>query len=85
LGQAGTGSLIGETATLADTAYSLTAIALGDVEAAIIDRQLFHRVAQEYPDFRRAVVNAWAAKLGATMRDLEGARQMLNKIGRAHV
>lgn len=79
LGQAEAGSMLGETAMLGSARYSLTATAEGPVSAVRIDRELFHRVASEYPEFGRAVVEALSEKLGVSMRELEGVRGLLNK------
>ncbi len=79
VGQAEPGALLGELAMLGGSAYSLTATALEPVSAVRIDNALFVRVASEYPEFGRAVLDALSEKLGNSVRELDGVRNLLNK------
>ncbi len=79
VGQAEPGALLGELAMLGGSSYSLTATASSSVSAVRIDNALFQRVATEYPEFGRAVLDALSEKLGASMRELEGVRGLLTK------
>lgn len=79
LGRADPGALLGEVAMLAGSQYSLTATATEPVQAVRIDNELFKRVASEYPEFGRAVMEALSEKLGASVRELDGVRGMLTK------
>ena len=79
VGQAEPGSLLGELAMLGGSSYSLTAIATAPVSAVRIDNALFQRVATEYPEFGRAVLDALSEKLGTSMRELESVRGLLTK------
>jgi CRP/FNR family transcriptional regulator, cyclic AMP receptor protein len=79
VGQAEPGALLGELAMLAGSAYSLTATALEPVSAVRIDNALFLRVASEYPEFGRAVLDALSEKLGNSVRELDGVKNLLNK------
>ncbi len=79
VGQAEPGALLGELAMLGGSSYSLTATASSSVSAVRIDNALFQRVAIEYPEFGRAVLDALSEKLGASMRELEGVRGLLTK------
>ncbi len=74
----GEGALLGETAMIGNVAYSVTARARDQVTAARIDRLLFMRVASEYPDFARTVINALGAKLGDSVRDFDRVRHQLH-------
>jgi CRP-like cAMP-binding protein len=49
------------------------------VTAARISRTLFLRVAEEYPEFGRAVFRAMARKLDDSMRDLVDAQDLFKK------
>lgn len=79
LGLAEPGALLGELAMLGSSTYSLTATASEPVSAARIDHELFLRVASEYPEFGRAVMDALSEKLGASVRELDGVRGLLTK------
>jgi CRP-like cAMP-binding protein len=79
LGVAEPGALLGELAMLGGSTYSLTATAVEAVQAVRIDRDLFNRVATEYPEFGRAVLDALSEKLGASVRELDGVRGLLTK------
>ena len=75
IGTAGPGALLGEIAMIGNTAYSLTARASEPLSTARIERALFMRVAQEFPDFGAAVFNALARKLDLSVTDLDLARR----------
>ncbi|MFN4140994.1 cyclic nucleotide-binding domain-containing protein [Aestuariivirga sp.] len=75
IGTAGPGALLGEIAMIGNTAYSLTARASEPLSTARIERALFMRVAQEFPDFGAAVFNALARKLDLSVSDLDLARR----------
>jgi CRP-like cAMP-binding protein len=79
VGLAEPGAFLGELAMLGGSTYSLTATASEPLSAARIDNALFVRVASEYPEFGRAVLDALSEKLGASMRELEGVRGLLTK------
>jgi CRP-like cAMP-binding protein len=79
IGRAEPGSLLGETAMLGSSRYTVSAVAETQVLAARIDTGLFQRVAQEYPEFGNAVVKALSDRLGASIRELEEARHLLNR------
>jgi CRP/FNR family transcriptional regulator, cyclic AMP receptor protein len=70
IGEAGPGALIGEIAMIADRPYSITATARAAVQSVLIDRQLFMRVAEEYPEFGSRVYRAIAKRLDGSMADL---------------
>jgi CRP/FNR family transcriptional regulator, cyclic AMP receptor protein len=70
IGDAGPGALIGEIAMIADRPYSITATAATPVQSVLIDRQLFMRVAEEYPEFGARVYRAIAKRLEGSMADL---------------
>ena len=71
--------MLGEISMIGDIPYSLTARASEPLQAARIDRSLFMRVAQEYPDFGAAVFGALARRLDVSMGDLDTARQAFEK------
>ena len=79
VGQAEPGALLGELAMLGGSAYSLTATALEPVSAVRIDNALFIRVATEYPEFGRAVLDALSEKLGNSVRELDSVKNLLNR------
>jgi CRP-like cAMP-binding protein len=79
LGHAEPGALLGEMAMLGGSSYGITATASEPVATVRIDKQLFNRVATEYPEFGRAVLEALSEKLGASVRELDGIRTLLTK------
>lgn len=79
VGQAEPGALLGELAMLGGSTYSLTATALEPVSTVRIDNALFIRVASEYPEFGRAVLDALSEKLGNSVRELDSVRNLLNR------
>ncbi len=72
------GALLGETAMIGAVPYSITARAQDAVAAARIDRNVFMRVAGEYPEFGRSVLDALGSKLGDSVRDFERIRLQLS-------
>jgi CRP/FNR family transcriptional regulator, cyclic AMP receptor protein len=79
VGKAEPGAFLGELAMLGGSAYSITATAAEAVSAARIDNTLFLRVASEYPEFGRAVLEALSEKLGNSVRELDTVRNLLTK------
>jgi CRP-like cAMP-binding protein len=76
MGEAGPGALLGEVAMIGGSPYSITGRAVDTVSTARIDRELFLRVAQEFPEFGTAVLRSLARKLELSMQDLGQARQL---------
>ncbi len=79
LGEAGPGAFLGEVAMIGGSPYSITATAIDAVSAARIDRELFLRVAQEFPEFGTAVLRSMSRKLEMSVQDLDEARLLLQK------
>ncbi|MCA3573705.1 MAG: Crp/Fnr family transcriptional regulator [Aestuariivirga sp.] len=79
LGEAGPGALLGEVAMIGGSPYSITARATEDVATARIDRDLFLRVAQEFPEFGTAVLRSLTRKLEQSVEDLGQARTLFEK------
>lgn len=77
IGTAGPGALLGEVAMIGGSPYSVTARAIDTVATARIDRELFLRVAEEFPDFAAAVFRSLALKLDLSVQDLGEAREKL--------
>ena len=75
LGSAGPGALLGEVAMIGDRPYSVTATAVDTVATARIDRELFMRVAREFPEFGTAVFGVLSRRLDIVMDELEATRQ----------
>ena len=74
IGSVGPGALLGEVAMIGGGAYAVTARASEALSAVRIDRELFMRLAREYPDFGAAVFNALARKLDISIGELSVAR-----------
>ncbi len=79
IGSAGPGAMLGEVAMIGDSAYAITARVSEAMATARIDRALFMRIANEYPEFGTAVFQALARKLGIAMDDLELARHAFDQ------
>ncbi len=79
IGLAEPGAFLGELAMIGNTQYSLTAVAESPVSTARIDRALFLRVVSEYPEFGDAVMKALSEKLGTSVRELDGVRNLFNR------
>ena len=79
IGVAAPGSMLGETAMIGGTAYSITAVAIDSVSTARIDQALLRRVASEYPEFGRAVAFALSRKLDASIKELEQVRTLMTR------
>jgi CRP-like cAMP-binding protein len=79
IGEAGPGGFLGEVAMIGGSPYSITATAVDAVSTARIDRDLFLRVAQEFPEFGTAVLRSLTRKLELSVQDLEEARQLFQK------
>ena len=79
LGTAGPGALLGEVAMIGDRPYSITATAIDAVQTARIDRELFMRVAREFPDFGSAVFSVLARRLGVVIDELESTREYFER------
>lgn len=75
MGTAGPGAFLGEVAMIGNRPYSLTATAAEPVTAVRIDRELFMRVAGEFPEFGRAVFSVLSRKLDMALDELEATRQ----------
>ena len=74
IGSAGPGALLGEVAMIGDSPYAISARATEPLSTARIDRELFMRIAREYPEFGAAVFDALSRKLDTSMGDLSIAR-----------
>ena len=79
VGVAEPGAFLGETAMIGAGQYSITATARDIVSTARISHELFLRVAKEYPDFGRAVLQNLSEKLYTSVRELDTIRVMLDK------
>lgn len=79
LGVAGPGALLGEVAMIGDRPYSVTATAIDEVQTARIDRELFMRVAREFPEFGTAVFGVLARRLENAMDELETTREFFER------
>jgi CRP-like cAMP-binding protein len=75
IGTAGPGAMLGEVAMIGDSPYAITARATEPLQTARIDRELFMRVAREYPEFGTAVFAALSRKLDISMNELALTRQ----------
>lgn len=79
VGSAGPGAMLGEVAMIGDLPYTVTARATEPLTAARIDRDLFMRLAAEYPEFGTAVFGALARKLEGSMAGLGDVQRMFEQ------
>jgi CRP-like cAMP-binding protein len=75
----GPGTCIGEIAMLADLPYSFSVIALTDLECLQLTRELFYRVAEEFPDFAEIALDAVTRRIDATCRDLQNVARLFKQ------
>ncbi len=73
------GALLGDIAMIGAGTYSTTAIATELVSTARISRELFLKVAREYPQFGATVIRNLGDKLDASVRQLDSIRVMLKR------
>ena len=71
------GSLIGEQCMFAGVPHRGTATAVSNVEAMKISKELFYRVAEEFPDLAIEAIRAVSKKLDATLSDLNIVQRQL--------
>lgn len=74
---AGSGSLIGEQSMFAGVPYRGMASAMTPVVVLKISKELFYRVAEEFPDLAIEAIQAVNAKLDATLADLRRVQRDL--------
>lgn len=67
------GALLGELSMIADVAYGFTVKTTSAFTAKRIDRDLFIRLAAEFPDFGRGIIRNIAVRLG---RSIEALREV---------
>lgn len=74
MGRAGTGAILGELALISDMARLTSAEAEGDAAVLRINRVLFRRILDEYPDVAAALHRRIATDLQALVARLETLR-----------
>jgi CRP/FNR family transcriptional regulator, cyclic AMP receptor protein len=79
VGEAGPGAFLGETAMIAGGASTLTVRATVPVETVRIDRTLFIRVAEEYPEFGTRVFRALARRLDGSLGTLTDTKLLFDR------
>jgi CRP-like cAMP-binding protein len=70
------GALLGELPMLADAAYGVTVKAASALTAKRIERELFTRLAAEFPEFGRAVMRNVALRMGRSIDSLTELKLM---------
>lgn len=70
LGAVGTGTLLGELALISQVDRSVTAIAAEAAEIIRVNRPLFHRMLEEYPEIAEIIRARIAANLERLARDV---------------
>lgn len=71
VGRVSAGECLGETAFLADRVHSVSASAVKDSEAAVIDKDAFLRLIRRRPDIGIVLYKNLAESLGGKLRDLD--------------
>ena len=77
----GPGTLLGETALVAESIRPVTATALEPSTVIRIPRTLFMRMLEGYPDAAWRLRDAMAARLQNSLRDIAGVRAVLDTGG----
>jgi len=73
------GYFVGEVAMIADLPYSLSVVALENVHAVKIPRNLFMRVASEFPEFGAKVHAALSGKLNVSVSELRKVQSLFDQ------
>ena len=74
----GPGALAGELAMIAGIAYSANITATDEVTAIRVTRDVFMRVAQEFPDFGIRIHQTLAERLNTSMSEINRVRRMFD-------
>lgn len=74
---AGRGAFVGELSMLAGHPYYFSLRARTDLDALKVSKELFYRVANEFPEFAEAVVHTMARKLDLSLGDLREVERKL--------
>ncbi|QPC43348.1 Crp/Fnr family transcriptional regulator [Kaustia mangrovi] len=74
---AGRGAFVGELSMLAGQPYHFSARARTDLTALKVDKELFYRVAGEFPEFAEIVMKTLARKLDLSLNDLRDVERKL--------
>lgn len=79
IAEAEAGAFLGEVAMIAGVPYSLSAKATNSVLALAISRDLFFRVAEEFPGFAERVMRVVNTKLESNLHDLKDVQDLLDR------
>jgi CRP-like cAMP-binding protein len=74
----GPGALAGEMAMIAEIPYPANVTATSDVTAVRLARELFMRVATEYPDFAAQIYRGLEQRLDRSISDLNRVRRLFD-------
>lgn len=74
LGRAGAGSLLGEMALIAGGTRPTSAVAVSDVEVIRLNRSLFRRILEEYPELAATLHDRIAGEMNDLVARLEKIR-----------
>jgi len=75
----GPGACIGELSMLADLPYSFSAVAVSELDCLQLTRDLFYRVAEEFPDFAEITLEAITRRVDTTSRDLQNVARLFKQ------
>ncbi len=78
LSQCGPGAILGELALIADTRRLTTAVASGDVEVMRLNRSLFRRILEEYPEVAVALHRRLTAGFASMVGNIERLSSKFN-------
>ena len=71
IGRAGAGAMLGEFALISGGSRPTSAVAVGDVEVIRLNRSLFRRILEEYPDLAASLHRRIAGELNELVSRLE--------------
>ncbi|WP_342640357.1 cyclic nucleotide-binding domain-containing protein [Rhodoligotrophos ferricapiens] len=75
----GPGACIGECSMVAGLPYSITVVASTEVKCLKLTRQLFYRVAEEFPDFAEIVLAAITQRVDETVNELRAIERLFRQ------
>lgn len=75
----GPGACIGELSMVADLPYNITVVAETNVQCLKLTRQLFYRVAEEFPDFAEIILAAVTRRVEHSVGQLKSVEKLFRQ------
>ncbi|MGF7158580.1 CRP-like cAMP-binding protein [Rhodoligotrophos appendicifer] len=79
IGVAERGACIGELSMVANLPYNVSVTAVTPVRSLRLSRQLFYRVAEEFPDFAEIILGAVTSRVDQSLDELRSVERMFRQ------